>query len=349
MTRVLIIQEGIPHYRIPVFRALAKQFRLSVTSVQQINEPGFEVLAVELKRWGSFFHLSTSKVPKLSNFDVVIFTFNIRWLNLLIMALSPFRKYKLVVWGIGVSTETGFDSIKKWDWLRYVIARNSDAVIFYSDYPISRYITEGKVDKNNMFVAHNTLDLSPQYFDDPKEFFLFVGTLKKYKRVDYLIHLYAQAITIDPDIADLHIIGDGDYYEQMKNEIERQGIAHKVVFHGAINETEKLIPFYRRAIASISPAQAGLSVLQALSMGVPFVTMSDAITGGERLNIIHEQNGILADNDQSFIDALVELSNNRLYATKLGLNAYEYFVEQCSLNRMLDGFKQAINNVIEKK
>jgi glycosyltransferase involved in cell wall biosynthesis len=346
MLKLLIVQDLIPHYRLPIFKYLGSQYDLTVTSTHKVaDSEGFRVELITLKQVGGFYYWKSANKLRLRDFDIVIHTFNIRWLNLWYLAALPFRPFKFLVWGIGVSTETGFDTIRKWDWLRYAIARKSNAVIFYSDYPILRYVEEGRVKREKMFVAHNTLDLPALYFDDDKEYFLFVGTMKKYKRVDHLISLYANALIIYPELPDLHMIGDGDYMSDLRKIIIELGVSEKIKLHGEINDLKRLAHFYRKAIACVSPSQAGLTVLQAMSMGVPFVTKSDAVTGGERFNVINGHNGIVADSDNELELALIKLAKDSSYASELGKKALSYFKDNCTVKRMVDGFVNAINSV----
>jgi glycosyltransferase involved in cell wall biosynthesis len=72
-------------------------------------------------------------------------------------------------------------------------------------------------------------------------------------------------------------------------------IQNRVIFKGKITSNKDLIEFYRNAFVSVSFGQAGLSVLQSLGYGVPFITKKNAISGGEITNIIDKYNGFLCE------------------------------------------------------
>ena len=337
---VLIIQQIIPHYRIPIFNKLTESINLTIAA-ESFDNPDkykFEHKRIVLIQIGPFVRIKDFSALKLGSYDAVIFLFNIRFINLWQTLLNFFRSYKLIVWGIGVSSEEGFDKNHRFDGIRFLAAKLTDALLFYSNYPLDIYAKKGGIKTSKMFVAQNTLALESKLFKDDKKYFLFVGTLKKYKKLDKLIQVYSLARKNDPNLADLHIIGDGDYKNQLVKQINILGLTEKVVLHGSITDTVKLESYYKKAIASVSPAQAGLSVLQSLSMGVPFITNFDSITGGERLNIINDYNGYLVKSDEELIEKLCFLSNDRDHALKLGENAYYYFINECSVDKMVAGF-----------
>ena len=101
--------------------------------------------------------------------------------------------------------------------------------------------------------------------------------------------------------------------------------------------------YYEESIFSISYGQAGLSVLQALGFGVPFITKKNAISGGEKYNIKNGYNGFLIE------DSLIALSNIILklcidikYAKQLGENAFYYYQQFCIISNMVKGIQDAI-------
>ncbi len=217
----------------------------------------------------------------------------------------------------------------------------ADAVIVYSDYALPRYAAGG-VCRRKLFVAHNTLALTPRLADGEKQYFLFVGTLKRYKRAEDLVRLYRGLLTANPGLPPLHIVGDGELRESLVAETRSLGLTEKVVFRGRIADEAGLEAVYRHAIASVSPYQAGLSVLQSLAMGVPFVTRRDSITGGERFNVVHDRTGLLADDDAGIAKAMLQLAYDPVTRNRLAQGAFDHFVSNCSVERMVGGFLSAV-------
>ena len=74
------------------------------------------------------------------------------------------------------------------------------------------------------------------------------------------------------------IIGQGPEEAKLKT-VKRLRLEDRILFLGKINDAKKLKMYYEESIFSISYGQAGLSVLQALGFGVPFITKKNAISG----------------------------------------------------------------------
>src|SRR5690606_15767667 len=151
----------------------------------------------------------------------------------------------------------------------------------------------------SLFVANNTVSI---YYDSNKEYvknsFLFVGSLYRSKGIRYLLEAYKDAYMLDTKLPILNIIGEGDELEYINEYIDENGLQNNIFIRGAIYDDFILHDYFRSAYVTISPNQAGLSVLSSLGHGVPFVTYKKSITGGERFNIINGYNGFIY-NDHS--------------------------------------------------
>ena len=96
----------------------------------------------------------------------------------------------------------------------------------------------------------------------------------------------------------------------------------------------------------MSFGQAGLAVLQSMAFGVPFITKRNAISGGEKYNIVDENNGIFcADDMNSLVDAMSRLIVDPGYAKLLGVNAFTHYRDKASVSLMVDGFRAALKSI----
>jgi glycosyltransferase involved in cell wall biosynthesis len=349
--KVLILQQFLPHYRIPIFNALGNTAGIELTVAHSEGEvkpnPGgsFQQVLLHWEHRFGFFWVKDDLLQLCNKFDVVICLFNLKVPAYWRLSLIKKRKFRFIFWGIGVTAIKGYDIANPYDRARYWLAKKADAVVFYSSYPIEKYVAGG-VPREKMFVAHNTVQITPEFLSgdmEAKNALLFLGTLYADKRVDELVEAFLLAIPKFNRPVLLDIVGDGDQRQALELQVQRAGLQGKVLFHGAINDAERQKVFFRKSFACISPGQAGLSVLQSLSFGVPFVTTTNAITGGERLNVKHGYNGVLYQGDaEKLADELVKIVNEESYCRTLSENAYHYFETECTVAKMIKGYTDAI-------
>ncbi len=137
----------------------------------------------------------------------------------------------------------------------------------------------------------------------PEPLILFVGVLRYYKGLTYLL----QAM---PEIkARLLIVGDGPMALALREQAQRLGLEGKVVFVGRV-EDEALPAYYQAARAFVLPAcerseAFGLVLLEALAAGVPIVS-TELGTGTSYVNSNGESGLVVPPRDPS---ALAEALN----------------------------------------
>ena len=169
------------------------------------------------------------------------------------------------------------------------------------------------------------------------------------KKIEVLLEAYLQAYKANPEIYDLVVIGDGSERESITNWIEQNGLKEKIQLTGAIFDEKILACYFARAVACISPDQAGLSVLKSMGYGVPYITHKDAITGGEIFNISHNENGILLKDFDELPAAILETKQEPLKYIKFGEKAAAHYRNHRTVQQMVQGFLDAIEYVATKK
>jgi glycosyltransferase involved in cell wall biosynthesis len=126
-----------------------------------------------------------------------------------------------------------------------------------------------------------------------KPLFIYLGRLKKYKRVDVVIRAFAHLRLPD---ATLEIAGTGDYRARLERLVESLKLTDRVKFLGFITEDEK-IHLLRRAWASTlaSPKEGwGISNLEAAACATPVIA---ANSPGIRESVIDGETGFLVPPD----------------------------------------------------
>jgi glycosyltransferase involved in cell wall biosynthesis len=149
------------------------------------------------------------------------------------------------------------------------------------------------IPRGSIRVIYNGVDsqrLTPNAAERAKlPLFVYLGRLKKYKRVDIVIRAFAELNIPD---ATMEIAGTGDYRASLERLVKSLGLTERVKFLGFIPEEEK-IHLLRRAWASAlaSPKEGwGISNLEAASCGTPVIA---ANSPGIRESVIDGETGFL--------------------------------------------------------
>ena len=224
--------------------------------------------------------------------------------------------------------------------------------MFYTNRSKLDFVNLG-INKSNSYVANNTFDVGERvksFNNKNKDTILFVGTLNKRKENDILISAFKNIINRIPKHISLSFIGNGDQIINLEKQVKTLQIQSRVKFYGKIEDDNRLKDFYKRAIVSVSFGQSGLSVLQSLGYGVPFVTKKNSISGGEKTNIINYFNGVFCDDSKKSLEkVLVEMCLDIDFSRELGRNAFDFYTKYCTMHNMTQGFIDAIEKTNKTK
>lgn len=353
--KVLIIQNIIMSYRVPVYNELAGRKNIDLTVLhsgmyQNVEKLNFQVKYIGTEKKGSFVFHKENLFKLAQNYNVVIAMPDPHWLSILSLAFKKKGKYRLIFWGIGVTASytKGFDTGGLGDRIRRLIFKRADALLFYSSYPKVKYIKKGW-DKNKMFIANNTTQvLETNFVPIHRNNILFIGTLYKQKKIYVLLEAFYTANKKNNVSNKLVIIGDGPERENILFWIKNHKLKDKIILKGSVFDENIIREEFEKAIVCVSPGQAGLSVLKSMGYGVPFITRKDAITGGEIFNILSWKNGVLYNENDELVHIIEDISKNRKKYLALGKNAISFYRNERTIEQMVDGFEDAIKFVISK-
>ena len=349
MTKVLLLQGTINHYRVPIFNGLAKKVDLTVVYSEGSapENAAFKYLYIPTVK--KHYKIHKKNIYRMAqNYDVVICMFDFSYLYFRLLDILP-HEYKLIYWGIGVSA--GYN--ERFDGDQSIVKKTmghmkrADAMLFYSDYPVRKFEKMG-LNREKLFVANNTVAVLP-HKEKTKDTLLFIGSLYKQKKLDVLLESYWAAYQKNSGIPNLILIGEGTERDSIQHWISEHGLNDKIRLTGGIYNDEELVPYFEKAIMCISPDQAGLSVLKSMGYGVPYVTHKDAITGGEIFNIRNGINGILLNDFHELETVILESCSDTKKYIQMGCNAEKYYYENRTIEMMVDGFMQSINYVMGKR
>lgn len=155
------------------------------------------------------------------------------------------------------------------------------------------------IPRGSVRVIYNGVDsarLTPNAAERSKTpLFVYLGRLKKYKRVDLVIRAFS---LLKLPEASLEIAGSGDYRASLERLVKSLQLTDRVKFLGFISEEEK-IHLLRRAWASTlaSPKEGwGISNLEAAACATPVIA---ANSPGIRESVIDGQTGFLVPQDDA--------------------------------------------------
>lgn len=174
-------------------------------------------------------------------------------------------------------------------------------------------------------------------------FFLFIGVLRYYKGLNFLIDAAAQ------NGLQVVIAGDGPEKRSIEKKIERLGLKN-VRLAGYITEQEKLsllklckvfvLPSHIRSEAF------GVSLIEALCLGKPCISC-EINTGTSFVNL-HNETGIVIEpsNTKALSEAMLYLDSEDDIRRKMSSNAYLRFVSLFSAEKMAEDYRNLYSQTI---
>ena len=344
MQKIIFVQNSLPLYRRAFYNYMAKKYQTIVihsSGSSKDFQNKYQEIILSFRKVGTFFLQKRliSTIRKLRP-DRIIVPFDFHCLSACALLLFRPKKTRLIWWGFAPGRS--LFAMK----LKVLITKLGHPIIFYEKNIMAQYLRSGGRSQN-IYVGNNTVHVPGQLraksFQFKKEYLLFVSRLDKRKQLDVSIRAFKKACARLKKRYSFIIIGDGPEYHSLQQLIADENLTDQVLLRGKEYDFAKLQSYYQAAFAEVTFNASGLSILQAFAFGVPYITTKNAYSNGEKNHIIHGFNGLLCDNSQeAFSDALFEIMNNLQLAEELGRNAYNYYSEHCTIDKMAIGFENAI-------
>ncbi len=134
---------------------------------------------------------------------------------------------------------------------------------------------------------------------------LYLGRIKRYKRLDRLVSLMPSIRREIPDV-ELIIAGTGDNLENIEAMVEEMAMGDYVHVLGYVSEEEKL-RLLRKSWVLAMPSMNegwGMNVIEANACGTPCVAYN---VPGLRVSVVHGKSGFLAEDDDQFAAQLLKI------------------------------------------
>ncbi len=181
---------------------------------------------------------------------------------------------------------------------------------------------------------------------------LFMGTFYRFSGLDWFIDGIAETLRRRPDVK-LLLIGGGEADGDLRQRVADSGLGSQVVFTGFIDYPE-LADHLRLGDVAITPFEEELvthcalpgKMLQYAGCGLP--TVSTRLEGIQGL--IPEGAGALyREPGASFVGAVIRLLDQPEERRTAGQLARRTMEDECSWDRAIENFEQAILRVVEKR
>ena len=375
MIRVRLIQEIIPHYRVPVFENLAARPEIDLTIHADLSEgttslkgeshvPGCRLEHFSESRLGPFLWDSQIVSISAQPCDVLI----LPWRTRSLFSSKAIRTARrsgagVVLWGHGFGK---YDNPFRRA-VRTRLLKKVDALLFYDPVTAKKFVSED-LPAEKIFAAPNAIDQRPiqkairawkddpgrlEAFQkkeglDPDHTAIFISRLEPYKKLDLLLDGLKHALKHEPRMR-LVLVGDGSARAEAEAHARAIGVDHAVRFLGAIYDETELAGWCLSACCMAFSVGVGLSVMHAFGYGLPFLTSDDISGHGPEINAIrHGENGLLyKDGDSGDLGRkLVEFAQSDERRRELSEAARASVgPDGWCIDRMVDGFVECITAV----
>jgi len=206
------------------------------------------------------------------------------------------------------------------------------------------------IDKRKLTVVENGIDINRYRPDNSvvrdDDLLVFVGRLKKYKRVDAILDAMS-IIEKKGRKLRLAVIGTGDDLPRLKRHARMLGIIGRVDFVGFVDEDRK-IELLRKAAIFVNPSEKegwGITNIEASACGAPIVA-NDA--PGLRDSVVDGETGLLYDNNDvqslsSSIQKLLDDDDLRKRFAVCGRSWAEKFSWDASAQRIEEWIEKIVS------
>jgi glycosyltransferase involved in cell wall biosynthesis len=172
---------------------------------------------------------------------------------------------------------------------------------------VARGIPRERITVVHCGMDHQTYRIDPAVARTPTPTILFVGRLRRYKGVDWVMRVLPRVREQVPG-ARLAVIGDGPFRSELERMAARLGVADAVSFLGFLPRADKVRHMQSAwVVVQPSPKEGwGLTVVEAGACGTAVVA---ADSPGLRDSVRHDQTGLLVPfgNDPALADALARV------------------------------------------
>ncbi len=208
--------------------------------------------------------------------------------------------------------------------IRHKLIGMADYVVFQTEGAREFYAYNQKLQNKstvipNPIIPKNSLNSIPKVtYKERDNRIVSVGRLDmKQKRYDVMIEAFEKVHKKHPEL-ELHIYGDGQDKDKVKEIINSRGLQNSVILRGRTDKVEGEIYNAKAFVMTSDYEGIPNALIEAMLSGVPCVT-TDCSPGGAALLVENEKNGLLVPRGdfKAVSDAIITLVENEKLSEEL--------------------------------
>lgn len=362
--KIRIFQPIIPEYRVALFNGLAELYgdRIEIWAAPKVGHDVSQSLtrmkfdySHPFRRIGPFSWQCGLSLRGLAKGDVVVVCGDLHQLSSLWMAAcARLRGIRVVWWGHHKTATSKPLGVR----VRLMVARIlSDVVLCYTRTGIS-YLEERGFARGKVFATGNTIDQEPikraiEGFDVKDRFegrpgLLCCSVLREKVHLDLLLKAMSDERLKDVVLA---VIGDGPKRRAYEDAAWKYGVADRVRWIGVTRDQMVMAPWFLSAKAFVYPGAVGLSILHAMSYGLPVIVHGNAEHQMPEFEIMEDdKTGLCFDenDERSLADTIVRLLADEHKRMEMSRYSQKVAFEQYSMDQMIANFASAIEGAAKE-
>lgn len=171
----------------------------------------------------------------------------------------------------------------------------------------------------------------------------YLGRVIRLKRVHYLVDLAKELLVSNQRGFEIHVVGDGDQFENLRTAIADENLSDIFILHGFQTDVNS---FYKTFDLFVNPSEEeclSIAMIDAGMYGLPIVAFN---VGGNNEIVKHKETGFVVKNLQEFINACQELIEDKDLRVTMGKfsqdHCYQLFSEPVHKKELLHLYKELL-------
>jgi len=283
MKRVIFIQPSVPSYRIPFFVRIFAEFKENLLVYGSVDSDVYSNVTERGEAW-------YRELPVIRNYKIFSWQSGVRQIdikpsdclvisgaprcisNIYLMVKARLVGARVIWWGHFYS----IGRVRPRFYLRLALMKLGHTLVFYTPFESSEYQKKYRwFVRRRHFSLNNSIEIGEiqtyrrQYsLVQRARRLVFVGRLTK--KSELIVLIEAMSFLKNIQIA-LDVIGSGPELNHCLKYSLEMGVSDRITWHGSMHDECKIAELMNEAAGFVYPGAVGLSLLHAMSYGLPSI------------------------------------------------------------------------------